>query len=234
MADILESRKITKFMQTLYGNKSNIFTFCIATSDNPMGHKLSDKENAERRKQLEAELKRHRLGYYPVNGKYGNLEHSYLIGNINLALCKYFFGKERFNQESFIFGVIDAKTKTTTFEYWQQNGDGNFVKQDQETKVLRQDKADDYYSEYKGFKFSIPFSIFEEALTEISETLEENYGWNPSYIMYIKDTALNENCTLKYCWETNCSHLLTKEQELKRLNNLKDNLQEQIMKLVEL
>lgn len=46
-----------------------------------------------------------------MEGSYGQIEHSYLIANINLDLCTFLFGKKKFNQESFIFGTTNMDSR---------------------------------------------------------------------------------------------------------------------------
>ena len=58
MAILNETKKSTKFKQTLFGGRKNIFTLCIASAENPKDVKLSAEENKQRTKNLLEDLKR--------------------------------------------------------------------------------------------------------------------------------------------------------------------------------
>lgn len=210
-----ETSTESKLRKTLYGGKNNIFTFCIGTPENPMAQKLTDAENRELRTKFETELKRLRLHFYKIEGKYGNEENSYVIANINLDYCKHLFGPKRYNQESFIFGVIDPVEKKSSFYYYEQSN-GEFILKDSETKVKDETNAEDFFSKYNNFKFSIPFNIFAESLNKISEGLEQDYGWDSHYKETLEYVSLVEGKTLKHLWEYSCLYLLTEEQEEER------------------
>lgn len=210
----------TKFRRTLFGTRNNIFTVCIASADNPMGIKATEEENQKRRKKLEELLKKNRLKYYKVKGKYGNDETSYVIANINLAMCEFLFGPDNFNQESFIFGKV-KEYGSIVFSYMEQTGKGDFTEKDASKEIKGQKEAEDYFTSYLGYKFQIPFSIFESMVTKISDDLEKDYGWNESYKLTLENLALKENPTLGYLYRHANVNLLTEEQEKRRVENLK-------------
>lgn len=233
MAILNETKKSTKFKQTLFGGRKNIFTLCIASAENPRNKTLSAEENKQRTEELKKDLNRFRLGYFPVTGKYGGPdEHSFLIANINLKLCKHLFGREKYDQETFIFGVVDDKPEANaelqksreeqntkiTFYVYTQNKNGEFVITDKETKVINDDDAE-YFSIFKKFKFSIPFKTFLEGVEEISSVLEERYGWKPNYKELLFESA-NTGSSIPNIWRFNCSRFLTEEQELERLKRI--------------
>lgn len=209
----------TKFRRTLFGTRNNIFTVCIASADNPMGVKYTEKENQKRRKDLEELLSKHRLKYYKVKGKYGNEETSYVIANINIALCEFLFGPEKFNQESFIFGIV-KEYGSIVFSYMEQTNEGNFIEKDASKEIKGQKEAEDYFTSYLGYKFQIPFSIFESTVNRISNDLERDFGWNKSYTLTLENLALKENPTLGYLYRHANVNLLTEEQEKRRVENL--------------
>lgn len=215
---MIETSKLTKLRQILYGAKKNIFTFAIGTPENPMGIKYSDRENVERYEDFKNELAEQRLSWKQLRGKYGNEEHPVLISNINLDYAKYIFGAEKYDQESFIFGVVE--NNKTLFCYYQQDDNKEFRLLDKEIKIIEDSDADDFYTEFKGYKFNIPFSIFAEAIEDISDRLEEAYGWNPKYREYLETSANFKGKTLGSIWRYNCTHLLTESQESKRQENL--------------
>lgn len=224
MENIREGNTAGNYKSILYGSKKNIYTFAIGTPENPMGKQYTAEENNKRRKVFEELLDKNRITYLKQTGSYGNTEKGYLIANINLDLCKYLFGKKKFDQESFIYGVVDptADFRKVTFYYYEQDDNGKFVLRDKEDKLSDKNDADDYFTKYKNFKFSIPFSIFESMLNDISNKLEEKYGWDSNYREYLKHSALVEGKTLKHLWGYNCTHLFTEDQEKERAKRVKD------------
>lgn len=221
MNNIKESRKSTKFKKTLFGMKGNVFTFAIATSENPMAQKVSDAENAELRKELEEWLKANKISFYPLKGKYINEENSYLIPNINLRQCMYLFGKEKFNQESFIFAKVDDYSNIHYF-YYQQNEDGEFELLDESDESKNQEEANDFYSKYFDYKFNIPFSIFEKSLRDYSEALDEKMCWNADYKNKLKSLVLSENKSLSSLWRNMNILLVTEKQDKDRRYRIKN------------
>lgn len=229
MNDLMESRKQTKFIRTLYGDKANIFTFCIASPENPMGKEATADENKKSVEKLKWYLKKYKLHYYPIDGSYGgNIEHSFLIGNISIDLCKSLFGKNGFNQATFIFGVVDKEKKQTVFHLYEQQENGDFHDIESKTKIIYAEDFEDFYSKYNKFKFSIPFDKFNEGIIEIGNVLEEMYGWNEGYRDYLKEMALREGYTPKSYWMNNGLHLLTEEEY--RIAN--PTLRDVVMKLI--
>ena len=233
MAILNETKKSTKFKQTLFGGRKNIFTLCIANAENPRNKTLSAEENIQRTEDLLKDLKRFRLAYYPVTGKYGGPdEHSFLIANANLNMCKWLFGRDKYDQESFIYGIINNDTEPNaelqkakeeqntriTFYVYTQNKEGEFEKTDEETKVINDDNAE-FFSVFKKFKFSIPFKTFMEGMEEMSSVLEERYGWKPDYKENLFESASCDR-SVANLWRFNCLSFLTKEQELDRLKRL--------------
>lgn len=205
--------------ETFFGTRNNIFTVCIASTDNPMGVKATKEENQKRRKKLEELLKKNKLRYYKVKGKYGNEETSYVIANINIVMCEFLFGPKNFNQESFIFGRV-KEYGSIVFSYMEQTGKGDFIEKDASKEIKGQKEAEDYFTSYLEYKFQIPFSIFESMVTRISNDLERDYGWDENYKLTLEKVALKENPTLGYLYRYANANLLTEEQEKRRLQNL--------------
>lgn len=223
-----ESNKVTKFKRTLFGLKDNIFSFAIATSENPMAEEKTEEENIELRKNLEQKLRAFKLSYYKVLGKYINYENSYLIPNIPLILCKDLFGRKQFNQESFIYGEVDENNKIHYF-YYEQDNNGEFQLADEYDeknaekrnkgdiyKSLSQEGAEDFYSKYIDYKFSIPFSVFERYLRDYSKKLDERLSYNPNYRKELKKLVLDENRPISSVWRKMNMLLLTEEQDTDR------------------
>lgn len=244
MITLKESNKVTKFKRTLFGLKDNIFSFAIATSENPMAEEKTEEENVELRKHLEQKLRAFKLSYYKVQGKYINYENSYLIPNIPLILCKDLFGRKQFNQESFIYGEVYNNKKIHYF-YYEQDDDGKFQLKDEYDeknaeerkkgdiyKSLNQRNAEDFYSKYIDYKFSIPFSIFERYLRDYSRKLDERLSYNPNYKRDLKKLVLDENRTVSSIWRKMNSLLLTEEQEMSRRKRVLERLKKEEEKKV--
>lgn len=244
-----ETSKKTKFRKALFGARNNISTIAIASPDNPRGVKISEEENQKRRKELEEILDAHRIHYYKIEGMYNDPEHSYLIVNIHPDLCKYLFGPKKFDQESYILGVVAEKPEVETedtedkptiadkidgkvethvsepgmkFFYMERKEDEDDFKPVHASEVVRNFKdADNFFSQYLGYKFAIDFD-FDSTLEDMSINLDESYGWNPEYRDIIRELTLKENASLGYLYRYARSNLLTESQEKKRVSVLKD------------
>ena len=157
-------------------DKDNIvLTWAIGTPENPMKEKSSDEENKQRCEKFEEELNRGHFDFERIHGKYGNDENSYFIPNITIEDAKNIF--KNFGQESFIYGQKDYDEETERYylemEFWQRESlNGTFELVDMEDKVEDTPDAVDYFSKSHGFKFNIPFSIFQA-----SQRYFNRYSW---------------------------------------------------------
>ena len=236
-----ETSKTSKFKQYLMGTKQTVYTFAIGTPENPNGEALSEEENKKRLKDFENDLKEHKLFYKRIKGKFDNEENSYLIININLNLCKYLFGK--YGQYSFIFASVkDAlvydyySMNDRVYDPKSRNTVSDYIKTDTEVNILNKEDADNYYSSFKGYKYTIPFRIFDnddsteesndfeieeikEALISYGDLVEKKFGWNKNLYKNLKESATS-NFTPGNTWRFNKSHFLTEEQERKRLSRV--------------
>ena len=117
--------KEMSFKSDLIGLTASIETIAIVTTSNPKGTALSKSENNKRNAELESLLKAGKYVYRKVIGQYNTIEHSYVISNIALSEIKNIASK--YEQESFIFGIVDNKLKKDktnrkcimAFGYWQ-------------------------------------------------------------------------------------------------------------------
>jgi hypothetical protein len=163
-----------RLLQILNGAVPNIWTFGIITAENPMGQPLSKNENIILNKKLESDLRRGNFGFFKIIGKYGSVENPFFINNINIkTLIKWGI---IYQQESFIYAIKNFSKDNApyiVFYYYEQGhtkdynniktGDGKFKKVSERYIYQSVDDADDFYSEYKGKKFIIPF--FDEKAT---------------------------------------------------------------------
>ncbi len=194
-----ETSKLTEFKQELFGTKKNIFTFAIASPENPMGPQATLEENENYCRRLEFYLRKNKLKYFKVEGSYGQIEHSYLIGNINLDLCKVLFGKNLFNQESFIFGRTNVGNYGyPVFSCYERTEDSDY--EEDSTEIHNMAEAEDYFTRYIGYKFTITFKMFSDDMQKLSDRLDEYYI-DSNYRDILQELSLCQNRTMKYLYE---------------------------------
>jgi len=155
-----------RLMQIMKGLIPTVHTFGIMSVDNPQNQALSEEENQKRRNQFKADLKRGYYGYVQHNGMYDRPEKAFFIMNVRLSELTQWCGETQFDQESYIYGQVnhDEHEVVMTLYYGATPGPQRKV-------VLRvENGVENYYSEYKGRKFVIPF--FDE--TEAPESEESN------------------------------------------------------------
>lgn len=179
---MMVENKNTRFKSALLGVDDMVYSFAIGTPENPMGKKLTKEENARRRTEFEDYLKKNKYKYFMIKEKYGNVENSYMILNVNETDMKEIFGYENFDQESFIYAEkvwIDSKNDTgMQYIYFEKNkGDSPFVAKDISETIQNQSEAEDFFSSLKNYKFSIDFDIFKETLQKANQYLYDNYKW---------------------------------------------------------
>jgi|TARA_R110002095_G_scaffold198626_1_gene178128 hypothetical protein len=150
--------------------KSQLQRIGIMTSENPRGVEASDQMNVGLMKGFAGELDSKGLDYVSIGGMYGNPENSYIIMNPTM-LDMVALGK-KYGQAVIIFAqkmrrITDAEAPAVhyRFDYVQTEPDGyeepaydpqEYYVKDSRDMVVKTD-ADDFYSELKGTKFSIPF-----------------------------------------------------------------------------
>ena len=197
-----DSKTKAKRLFTNPSAMKHIKTFAICTSENPPNSELTNSENTSRsntlKRQLsynkseydnlklsrnqtydnkllldysniEDELKINHFPYYKTKGKYGSTEHSYLVYNISLHDCKKLC--KAADQDSFIFGTNDSND--LNFEFWSSNG-ADYIKLDTCSMIKGRVNSEDNYTQIsKDFKFTIPFSIFNEQLEKVSIKIDK-------------------------------------------------------------
>ena len=183
---LCETTRRQKANAALNGSNNNIRTMAILTSENPRYNVSSDGENvnnADRRENLEKDLKLGHYAWFPVKGQYEGKENSYIVYNMSLDNALYLGRK--FGQESIIF-IEDGHC-----QYWEQSGDGKYTKTHEREMHQRLDmtNADDYYTQVsRNFKFQLPFF---DGSDENRETMNESIRYvNKVIKLHVKD--LNE------------------------------------------
>ena len=196
-----ETSRRQKALRRIQGNDQDVYNFVILTSENPMGadfRNLHPGSNPIRLEEIQDELKAGLYDYFPVKGHFGNLEHTFIIYNISLSSAKAI--ADKYKQLSFIYCEIareDNKAKLL-YHYWGRkllsNGKyTNLMPLDKESKVIDlTDKSprDNYTQVFRGYKFTVPFSIFES--TKYSE-FRERYG--SKRVNLIIKNSINESLT---------------------------------------
>ncbi len=173
-----------QFKDKMFGTDADnvVLTWAIGTAENPMGIQYSDEENKALAEKFEKLLSHGRFDFEKIAGKYGNEENSYFIPNITIEDAKSLFGK--FDQQSFIFGQKDYDESTGQYylemEYWEKadrdNPNSQYELKDMEDHVNDTADAVDYFSKIHGFKFNIPFSIFQA-----SQRFFARYSWKEPF-----------------------------------------------------
>ena len=142
----------------LRGGRSSIHTVGIISAENPHGKKASAEENKKNTIALKKYLTQARYGYRMVKGKYGSDENSIVINNISkedlLDLGS------RFDQDSVVFGKrVETKDGYYGMDFEMVGTDShNFDEKIGVSRVMiNRSDAEDFYTEYRGRKFVIPF-----------------------------------------------------------------------------
>ena len=156
---------------------SKIKTFAIFTAENENKQSYSRAVNKELNKELkkalsfEKNLADGRYSYYKVKGKYGNVEHSFIVYNITLDDAKSLCANHK--QQSFIFAIND--NGNLKFQFWANASRSGYsykkVDEKAEFNIL-DDDAEDFYTQIsRDFKFSIPFTEFEVSAEDMVESI---------------------------------------------------------------
>ena len=149
--DYIEEGGYAKMVRSIAGLEPNIDSIGIITAENPMAQKHSSKENKVRNSNLAEDLRSLGYGFYQIQGKYGNIEHPFVVPNVlkddivNLG--------EKYGQDAIIYVF---KTKTGSVAEMIETHDANKTVVSKVVLPMAHD-VEDFYSIYKGRKFSIPF-----------------------------------------------------------------------------
>lgn len=172
------------------GGYNAIKTFAVFTAENPDSQEATDKYNRKVNKSLAKALKDNGYVCLPAKGKFGetplsaNIEHPFIVLNISLESCKAFCGY--YQQTSFIYHKLEDGKFIA--QYWEKEDteepynkkSNDYVLKDEEENIVdnfNMDSDDMNYTEIgsgvgKNYRYSIPFSIFNEVNQHINENLE--------------------------------------------------------------
>ena len=206
--DVLnETSRRQKAQQAIKGVSNRIKTCAILTSENPLMF-LPQKYNDRLRTKLEMYLKIGNYVWFPVKGEYKGKEKSYIVYNISFDDTMYLATK--FEQESFIF--IDNRGDEPVYQYWQQNGNGEFYKVSERNTYIDASDANDFFTQIgRKFKFQIPFfddnneEELMEHYTKINSIIEDKIARgiiDENYVNTTIDRNLHsEKCSGRRLWE---------------------------------
>ena len=194
---INETSRRQKAIKNFLGVNSKLRTFGIITAENPMGKGLPKQDNAERNAILINLLKSRQYIFCPVKGKYGNVEHSFMIYNVSLQDLKEI--GNGFGQQSFIYAEIDRSKGQphVLFHYFQRRnprGDYHYEETKDVYTPIDSEAGDFFTAIGRNFKFSIPFDIFNEAVQKY-------------------DDFINERCEKHEAYKASCDRLISESIE---------------------
>jgi hypothetical protein len=232
---LLESG-FSRIASIMSGLVPSVRTFAILTAENPMNTQLSEKENRERNEKLKKQLIDGAYGFTQIKGKYDKFENPFFIMNIaKSAAIK--LGKD-WKQESILFGTVKKEFDIVfeliycfedkvlqrhvwkSYEYTDKPkmdfGGSNAQQKDRKRGLggnKKEDEKENYYSEFKGGKFVVPFfdDTYETAKFDKGTIVKEGHNiyfskdFSPAIINDVEEIIndvdiLNENVSGKHKW----------------------------------
>jgi hypothetical protein len=184
--NIIVEHGYTRLMQIMMGEVPKINSFAILTAENSFGISLDKIKNQKRNNDLKERLDSSGFGYRQIKGKYNNWEDPFFV--INIQLKPLLNLGRMFKQDSVIYGEIkkDKEIKFTEFNLYyidytakEREKPEEYILYDDlykdNVKIVKIVKryivinpgnvSADFYSEYKGRKFYIPF--FDDEMKDI-------------------------------------------------------------------
>lgn len=162
-----ESGRRRKAERAVMGDTSVVKTYAILTAYNPMTRELPKEYNERLNEKLKAYLKTGNFVWFPVKGKYGAIERSFIIYDISLSDALHI--GEKYEQES----IIWCNNETGEKQYWEQNGNGEFRCTHKRNELTDMADNDDFYTQVsRKTKFQIPF--FDGNDEELNEMIKEH------------------------------------------------------------
>jgi hypothetical protein len=163
----LNESSYASLANTLRGLRPSINAIGIITAWNPNGRQASKEYNTQANKKLARELAKNRLGFKKVTGKYGPIEETFIIPNIS-ETDLYNLGYS-FRQDTVIFAQKIEKEDYVGMEFRMivtnpkrpsELGNVDGV----QNVFVQRANAEDFYTEYKGRRFVIPFFGIEDVV----------------------------------------------------------------------
>jgi hypothetical protein len=143
----------SKMMRILRGLDKSVTSMGIVTAENPKAQALPSSENKKRNYELEKKLRENGIGYFQIRGKYGSLENPFFVENVSRDQMVD-LAREA-DQESVIWGR-SLSPEYDGFQFELVGQDGSTLSSRRVALRVGSDQ-EDFYSEYKGRRFSIPF-----------------------------------------------------------------------------
>jgi hypothetical protein len=210
-----ETSRRQKAQQAVNGKLNNLRSFAILTSDNPMGKKLSSAENSSRYESLMKDLKLGSFIYFPVKGKYNDIEQSVIIYNISLDDAIWL--GDTYEQESIIFCIPNISDKTVHYEYWERNNVGSPLKKtiERDEYIDATDDRDMFTQISRKFKIRIPFF---EHVEKVCNFINNRMNIVADSVRLL-DESVNNSYTGKH--RMICRNRLYKRSVISEMNNPK-------------
>lgn len=98
---------------------------------------------------------------------------------------------------------------TQFFSYYERTEDSDFKWKEDSTEIHNMAEAEDYFTRYLSYKFSISFKIFSDEMPELSEDVDDYY-LNSNYKEMLQELSLCQKQTLKSLYERYNTYLETK------------------------
>ena len=187
----------SRLKNILTGYVPSVYSIGIVTWENPNAKQASDEYNADANSRLEYILRdgsfqiidNNKFGYNKVKGMYGQIENSFIIRNISKkALCDI---GNRGKQESVIFGERIDKNNIQDFDIKDKIEDDNYIGMNfklintknknnyfvmgETNVIINRDDYDDFYTEYKGKRFLLPFYNTNINIDKEKQFILDNY-----------------------------------------------------------
>lgn len=162
------NKNAENFFRKLKGGFNGIKSIVITSAENPDSKSAPRPFNKKATSSLLDDLKSMRYVFVPSMGRFdGNDEHSYAVFNMDVNVAKKLNGK--YQQTSFVVSTISNEGVVHS-DYWEKKDkmlpynerENDYVIKDECDEWIDLAKAKDNFTIIgKTFKFSIPFSIFE-------------------------------------------------------------------------
>ena len=162
-----------------------IKTWALLTPENPMAQKSTPEENNKRLKEFKDLMKRMCIHYIPVEGLYGNKEHSFMLFNLRLSDAENI--AKLFRQESFFFAKTatpsskdDSRHTSAHIVYYETNDGAETYKPVDEGRDIESLKdAQDFFTRHGDFNFAVNMSAFGsympvKDMDRLEKSLDEN------------------------------------------------------------
>lgn len=195
MTTLNETSKLNKAKKN-FERKMFVQTIGIISPVNPMAKITSKEKNQKLVQKFKDLLKKTGDYYFPVKGKYGITEPSFMIFNITKKDLE--MKANIFKQESFIFGILSDGDFDFKFYKRKPNKKSYYLVDSQIGYVEKSDEGDLYTTKGSDFKFSIPFPELQEYVNIHENLIKERSSKSKTYKRLVKDKIqkiLDDSCT---------------------------------------